>query len=212
MNGISAKILKINFPKRLKQLIIAVLCVAVLGGGASAFLLRGQIREVITSVQSHHENEDGNVAETETAVKGDGEAVAKRHHKKDVLESIHLTEPSVAAKATVCITGALCALGAAVYWLLVAAWLYKSAVLSDMNGLLWLLLGLGGNLFAVILFNLVRSFARKKCPSCGHYSSKTAKYCTECGVALIGKCAECGESVGHDDKFCPSCGKQIAKQ
>lgn len=54
--------------------------------------------------------------------------------------------------------------------------------LSEMNGLLWLLAGLGGNLFAAVLFILVRSYIRRKCSVCGHYVSKNANYCTECGA------------------------------
>lgn len=211
MEKITTKIMRINFAKRLKQLIIAVLCVAVLGGGASAFLLRGQIGEVITSVQSWHENEDGNQAGTEGAVTDNREYWKEEHHKDDILENIHITEPSAAAKAAVGITGLFCALSATIYWLLISAWLYKSAVLSGMNGFLWFLLGLCGNLLAAILFYLVRSFLREKCSSCGHYSLKSAKYCHECGKALVEECPECGETVCKNDKFCPSCGKQIPK-
>ena len=47
------------------------------------------------------------------------------------------------------------ALGA-VYWLLVMAWLYKSAVCEGMNKSLWPILGLFFNLFAVFAFLIVR--------------------------------------------------------
>ena len=207
MEKITTKIMKTHFPKRIKQLIVAVLCIAVLGGGVSAILLRGQIREVITGVQSWHENEEG---DTEGQTADDHAAWKERHHEAEWLENIRITEPSAAAKVTVGITGLLCALAAAMYWLLIAAWLYQSAVLSGMNGFLWFLLGLCGNLLAAILFYLVRSFLRKKCSSCGHYSLKTAKYCTECGAALAAQCAECGATVCTNATFCPSCGKKMA--
>ncbi len=211
MTKISNKIMEINFIQKLKQLIIAVLCVALLGGGLSAFLLRGQIGEVITSVQEWHESKDGYRYETVNE-ESDHREVGKEHHKEDdAFENIHITEPSIAAKVTVGVTGLLFALAAAIYWLLIAAWLYKTAVLSGMNGLLWFLLGLCGNLLAAILFHLVRSFKRQKCSSCSHYSSIEAKYCTECGAALTEKCTRCGEPVHSGDKFCPSCGKQIPK-
>lgn len=212
MTKITSKILNINFPKKLKQLIVAALCVALLGGGLSAFLLREQIGEVVTSVQTWHENEDSYHTETDNTAADHRDALKEQRHKDDILENMHITEASTAAKVTVGITGALCVLAAAIYWLLIAAWLYKSAVMSGMNGLLWFLLGLCGNLFAAVFFSLVRSFLRKKCSSCGHYSSKTAKYCMECGAALIEQCTKCGEPVCANDKFCPSCGNHMTKQ
>lgn len=211
MTKITDKIMKINFTKKLKQLIIVALCVALLGGGLSAFLLKGQIGKVITNVQEWHENKDDYRHEMENE-ESDHHEIGKEHHKgSDAFENIHITEPSIAAKITVGVTGLLCVLAAAAFWLLIAAWLYKAAVLSGMNGLLWFLLGLCGNLFAVILFYLVRSFKRQKCSSCGHYSSVAERYCTKCGAALTEKCPKCGETVRHGDKFCPSCGKQMPK-
>lgn len=64
-------------------------------------------------------------------------------------------------------TALLCGLLALAFWLLVAAWLYQAAVLSAMSGPLWGVLGLVGNVFAVVLFVIVRSFLRRKCPACG---------------------------------------------
>ena len=42
------------------------------------------------------------------------------------------------------------------YWLLTAAWLYRSAVNAGMNKSLWMILGLVGNLLAVAAFLIVR--------------------------------------------------------
>ena len=44
----------------------------------------------------------------------------------------------------------------AYYWLLTAAWLYRSAVNEGMNKSLWMILGLAGNLLAVAAFLIVR--------------------------------------------------------
>ena len=44
----------------------------------------------------------------------------------------------------------------AYYWLLTAAWLYRSAVNAGMNKSLWMILGLVGNLLAVAVFLIVR--------------------------------------------------------
>ena len=53
------------------------------------------------------------------------------------------------------------ALGA-YYWLLVMAWLYKSAVNEGMNRSLWTILGLFTNLLAVLVFLIVRDDPRRK--------------------------------------------------
>ncbi len=210
MKNIVNKIMEINFPQKLKRLMISVLCVALIGGGLSAFLLRGQIREVITNVQEWHEDVDDGHYKVKYE-KSDYHEVENEHHKEELFENIHITEPSVAAKITIGITGLFFALAALVFWLLIAAWLYKAAVLSGMNGFLWFLLGLGGNVFAAILFNLVRSFKCQKCFSCGCYSSAAAQYCTKCGAALTLRCPECGEIMQKSDRFCQSCGKQTSQ-
>ena len=48
------------------------------------------------------------------------------------------------------------------YWLLTAAWLYRSAVNEGMNKSLWMILGLVGNLLAVAAFLIVRDAPRRK--------------------------------------------------
>ena len=47
------------------------------------------------------------------------------------------------------------------YWLLIAAWLYKSAVSEGMNKSLWPILGLFANLLAVFAFLIVRDDPRR---------------------------------------------------
>lgn len=99
-------------------------------------------------------------------------------------------------------------LGAA-FWLLIAAWLYQAAVKSDMNGMLWLILGLAGNVYAAVLFVVIRSFIRKKCPSCGHYQPAKMHWCTKCGTAMKKKCPKCGADCGIDEAFCHACGNKM---
>ena len=50
------------------------------------------------------------------------------------------------------------------YWLLVVAWLYKSAVNEGMNKSLWPILGLFANLLAVFAFLIVRDNPRRVKP------------------------------------------------
>lgn len=53
--------------------------------------------------------------------------------------------------------GGVCLLIMGIYWLAVAAWLYKKGEEAQMHGLLWLVLGLSGNVFAAVLFFIVRA-------------------------------------------------------
>jgi class 3 adenylate cyclase len=43
------------------------------------------------------------------------------------------------------------------------------------------------------------------CPRCQHENSPRAKFCEECGGALIRTCAGCGAQVSPTAKFCPEC-------
>lgn len=213
MNKIREKVMQTNFTKALKRLIIVAFCVAVLGGGASAFLLRTQIGEAVTYVQQ--EEKSGNEYDRR---KEDGEWHGENRENRERYDKEHpdlenaITRPSTAAKAAVGITGILCFLIGVGFWLLVAAWLYQAAVLVGMHGFLWFLLGLGGNVGAAVLFLLVRSLIWKKCEACGSYQSVKAQYCTKCGAALSTKCPQCGAACGKDDRFCHNCGKSFEQE
>ena len=209
MNKLRQKIMKADFYKCLKRLIVLAICVVLLGGGLSAVMLRMQIGEVITGVQEWeryddhwHEESDWHPAE-QYGIRQDGE-----HRGFNFPERIRITEPSVGAKVTVVISSLLCELLAVTFWLLIAAWLYQAAVLSGMNGLLWALLGLGGNVFAAVLFLLVRSFAREKCPSCGRWQKK-GSFCRACGAKMKKACSACGAECEANDVFCASCGSSL---
>lgn len=162
MAKITEKIMKMNFKKKLKQLIIAALCVAVLGGGLSGFLLREQIGQVITGVQEWHQEDEDRSYGWESEDLYDYGALKHYYQRGNYFyDRLQITEPSMAAKVTAGITGLLCGILAFVFWVLIALWLYQAAVRSGMNGVFWLFAGLGGNLFAAALFILVRSFIRK---------------------------------------------------
>lgn len=95
---------------------------------------------------------------------------------------------------------------AAGYWLLVALWLHQLAVRSDMNGTLWFLLGLVGNLAAVAVFFVSRSLLRVECDACGGWSPKDAAYCRHCGNVIGYNCPACGQPMNRNDQFCRHCG------
>jgi len=216
MLKIHEKIMQADFAKRLKKLIILLVCAAVLGGGLSMAVLDPQIREAISGARQWEQDRekrqerddgessrrgDGERRESDSGYRGDGE-----HH---FFDQMTITAPTPGALIAVGITGLLLMVFLFLYWLLVAAWLYQAAVLSDMNGVLWLTAGLVGNVFAAVLFGLVRSFIRVKCPSCGSYQRTETQYCTKCGAAFRKSCEGCGADCALDDKFCHACGKCV---
>ena len=223
MNKIKQKIMQTNFTKAFKRLLIAALCVAILGGGASVFLLRTQIGEIVSYARQEEMREDEKDSQTESGGLHGEEKDGKEQHDKEAydkephgnehgdLEDM-ITRPSTAAKAAVSITGLLCLLAGVAFWLLIAAWLYQSAVLSKMHGLIWFFLGLCGNLAAVVAFLLIRSLIRKKCDACGSYQTMKAQYCVQCGAVLTVKCPECGANNEKGNHYCHNCGSSLTKE
>lgn len=219
MYKIHEKIMQTNFAKKLKKLVILLVCVTVLGGGLSIVLLAPQIREAAVSARQweqdrerQHEKDDGESEhrgdkehrESDSGYRDDGE-----HDFLDHMTIVPLTPIALIIAA---ITGFLIWMIMLLLWLLIAAWLSQTAVLSDMNGTFWLIAGLLGNIFAAVLFWLVRSFIRVKCPSCGSFQHIEAQYCTKCGAALHESCESCGADCASDDKFCRSCGKKLHEE
>jgi hypothetical protein len=49
-----------------------------------------------------------------------------------------------------------------------------------------------------------------KCRACNTEVSDDAKFCLECGAALVLKCASCGAIHPPQAKFCSSCGAAVA--
>src|SRR6266581_7307273 len=45
------------------------------------------------------------------------------------------------------------------------------------------------------------------CASCGHQNGERAKFCEECGAALVRRCAKCAVTFSASAKFCPECGE-----
>ncbi|MEW5889500.1 MAG: zinc ribbon domain-containing protein [Pseudomonadota bacterium] len=50
--------------------------------------------------------------------------------------------------------------------------------------------------------------AGAQCPSCGALTAAAARFCQQCGTALVAAaCATCGASMPPGAKFCGSCGR-----
>lgn len=204
MSKIHEKVMKADFAKSLKRLIIFAVCVMLLGGGTSAVVLATQIGGAASAIRQREQDVE--------EYRGHGDREGKEGDgwdEHDFLDNMTITGPVVGALITLGLTALLESLFLLLFWLLIAAWLYQAAVRSGMNGLLWLAVGLAGNVFGAAAFLLARSFTRIKCPSCGACLPVKAQYCPKCGVALYEKCADCGEACAVDDTFCRACGKPL---
>nr|WP_217936466.1 zinc ribbon domain-containing protein [Enterocloster clostridioformis] len=214
MSKVKKRVLQMNFQKLFKRFLLISLAVVILGGVLVGVSFRTQISEGISYVQQSEQEEDRFEADAErqTDRPEDGyfeQGDHRDHREHDFFEHIPITKPSFGAKIILCAFVCLCCLIFVAYWLIIAAWLYQAAVLAGMNGFLWLLAGACGNLFAVILFILVRNVIRKKCSACGQWQQVKAKYCAHCGTQLYEKCPACGEMCANSDQYCSACGNRL---
>ena len=74
--------------------------------------------------------------------------------------------------------------------ILLLVWVYRDAKSRGLDGALWLLIVLVGNILGLIAYLIVREDrmretvareGRKYCSQCGHQISQDAKYCENCG-------------------------------
>ena len=142
-------IMKKNYAKAFRTVILLAVLLAVVSAIAVPLSLSRQIRDISALEQSNEEQ----------AIQQDGEH--GEHHDREALWKSQITPLTAANYA---ILGGLLVLWLVLgvyYWLLVMAWLYKSAVNEGMNKSLWPILGLFTNLLAVLLFLIVRDDSRR---------------------------------------------------
>jgi hypothetical protein len=109
-----------------------------------------------------------------------------------------------------------------VFWIAVIVWVYRDAERRNMNGILWALLVLIGNLIGLLIYLILRNdnslapplgartqTATKPCPSCGKPVDINAVYCSQCGAKLEKTCPECHKPVDSTWKLCPHCGCKL---
>ena len=102
-------------------------------------------------------------------------------------------------------------------WIYVIIWVYKDAERKGMNGLLWALLVLIGNIVGLIIYLIIRTEtpARRreapaeKCPKCENSVTPGFVFCPNCGANLKPVCPGCQKPVNTDWKICPSCGSSL---
>ena len=215
MSRLKEKVMGINFSKLGRRFFIAVILFAVMGSVLSGVLLRTQIGEAITVHQTmeqtdDHQYEFADEQRNRNDAELDGEHKREYEHEQDWEDVLkhQLTPISTGTKVALASIFGIGIAFAAAYWLLVAAWLYQAAYRAKMKCELWLLAGLLGNVLAVLVFLLVRSFLRIQCSKCGSWQQKN-RCCTDCGAALEQECPSCHTVIHGKNRFCPNCGKQI---
>jgi hypothetical protein len=105
-----------------------------------------------------------------------------------------------------------------IIWIAVIVWVYRDAERRGMNGVLWALLVLIGNIIGLIIYLIVRSDSlsyqsetppTQNCPSCNKGVPSSFGYCPHCGTQIQPTCPSCGKAVEKDWKACPHCGKKL---
>lgn len=96
----------------------------------------------------------------------------------------------------------------AIYWVLVALWMYRDAARSKFSPLCWGLIGLLTNLVGLIVYKIYkRNFVN--CDVCGSAQNRDNLYCSNCGSMLGNRCSECGCKTDPADIYCRHCGQKI---
>lgn len=111
-------------------------------------------------------------------------------------------------------------------WGAVLIWVYRDAEMRGMNGILWLLLVLIGNVIGLLIYAIVRSETPVRragqggakegaspgpetCPGCGKTLTPGFTFCPYCGKPTKAACPACGKPVESEWKICPACGAKI---
>ncbi len=139
-------IMKKNYARAFKTLIILAVVLAVVTAAAVPLSLSRQICDFSALEQTAEQTDGEHCGERGESWKG------------------RITPLSAANYAVLGGAALLWLTLGVYYWLLVVAWLYKSAVCEGMNRSLWPILGLFANLAAVFAFCIVRDDPRRAKP------------------------------------------------
>lgn len=142
-------IMKRNYKKAFKTVILLAVVLAVVTAAAIPLSLSQQISDISALEQPKQEQ----------AAQPDG-AHNERHDREEAWKE-GITPLSAVNFAVIGGAAVLWLALGIYYWLLVVAWLYKSAVNEGMNKSLWPILGLFTNLLAVFIFMIVRDDPRR---------------------------------------------------
>lgn len=103
-------------------------------------------------------------------------------------------------------------------WIVVIVWVYRDAERRGMNGVLWALLVLIGNLIGLLIYLIVRSDnlpapqereSLQECPACQRQIPADYTFCPHCGAKLQLSCPSCESTIKKNWKACPRCGEKL---
>lgn len=146
-------IMKKNYAKAFKTVILLAVVLAVVTAVAIPLSLSQQISDISALEQTGQER----------TVQTDGEHGERRDDREEGWKN-RITPLNAVNYAVIGSAAVLWLALGLYYWLLVVAWLYKSAVNEGMNKSLWPILGLLTNLLAVFAFLIVRDDPRRVRP------------------------------------------------
>lgn len=130
------------------------------------------------------------------------------------VDSIHL--PSVIRFTSYSILS----LALLILWIVVIVWVYRDAERRGMNGILWALLVLIGNLIGLLIYLIVRTDSvpaqkadqeTQTCPNCHKPVAMNFVFCPYCAERLHSVCPGCKKPIEKNWKVCPHCGKKLVK-
>lgn len=147
------KLMRKNYGKAFKTTVILAVLLALISAVVIPLSLSRQISDLSSLRQTAQEQ----------AVQQDG-VHGQRHADREELWKSRITPPTAGTLAALGGVAVLWLALLAYYWLLVTAWLYKSAVNEGMNKSLWPILGVFTNLLAVFAFLIVRDDPRRVKP------------------------------------------------
>ena len=114
-----------------------------------------------------------------------------------------------------------------ILWIVVIVWVYRDAERRGMNGVLWALLVLIGNIIGLLIYLIIRSDnlpaprddteipggsdspATITCPNCQKPVGRDFAFCPLCGTRLQKVCPGCGKPIEESWVACPLCGKKL---
>lgn len=218
MKRFKARLEALDFRKIFIGLIIFVIGVAAIDGSALAVQVHQNPKSGAALVQladhedGHHEHDRYERDEEATGRRDVRKDRSGGHHEAKHHEEEHRLINAVTSgeKITLGVSAGLLGAACAVYWVLFALWLSRAAGRSRMNRVLWLVLGLCGNLAAWAVFAVVRAQAYRRCPSCGKWQRRGQLFCADCGSRMAPRiCPNCGADCEKDQAFCVHCGSQL---
>lgn len=189
MSSLRKRILAADLRKSLIVLFIIAACFSVLAAIVSSAVFSDQILTIEQSMN------DGAGRQWLMAEYGFGDFVP-----------LHIGQSEQVIIAVLLVAAAIIA---ALIYINIILWIYKAAAKAGMPVALWIFLALGGHIFALALFIIVRSMTRKKCPSCSSFVKKYDKYCTGCGHSFVKQCSGCGQFSDEGSHYCSNCGSEL---